>query len=247
MPQRYQSLCHVEIHDVWPSHQAASQAWIAACLESGWKPVLLVVPRRGGSLVSSGEGLPEDFCKWLSGHSVAGLPLWLHGLTHVDAKGGDAEFRTLEGDAMRRRLDLGRRDWNSAGLPGFEGFCAPCWKSSCVLPRMAALEGIYHTASRWGLRDVKGFHLCVAVSSWGPGWLGLLWDTTLEAQAWLLQRLEIPWRLVLHPQDLEGRAAPAFRRILKRVARTQSSSASSASVPSAAASVFADPRARPRG
>jgi len=230
MPQRYQFLCHVELHDVWPSHQDASSKWIAACAKAGWKPLLLVVPRYRGGLVSVGEGLPEDFCHWLAELAVAGYPLWLHGLTHCDELGSDAEFKRIDGQAMRTRIDLGRRDWNSAGLPGIDGFCAPCWKSSCVLPRMAALEGISRTASRWGLRDAQGFHLCVAVSSWGPGLFGRIWDATLGLQARALQRLGIPWRLVLHPQDLEGRAGQAFLRILAWTARDQSWASSSAAV-----------------
>lgn len=173
--------------------------------------------------------MPEDFCRWLSELAAQGHPLWMHGLTHCHSEGGDAEFRDLDGEEMRRRIDLGRRDWNSAGLPGFVGFCAPCWKSSCVLPRMAALEGIGLTASRWGLRDGDGLRFCPALTSWGPGLFGKVWDRTLGLQARLLQALGIPWRLVLHPQDLHTAAGSRLLAVLERLGRDQSSLESSTS------------------
>lgn len=230
MPQRYQSLRQVELHDVWPSLQDECRVWIDACARAGLRPHLLVVPRRGGDLISIGEGLPEDFCVWLAELAAQGYPLWMHGLTHCHPEGGDAEFRELDGEEMRRRIDLGRRDWNSAGLPGFVGFCAPCWKSSCVLPRMAALEGIGLTASRWGVRDGRGLRFCPALTSWGPGLFGKVWDRTLGLQARLLLALGIPWRLVLHPQDLDTAAGSRLLAVLERLGRDQSSLDSSASV-----------------
>jgi predicted deacetylase len=216
----YQSLHGVELHDVWPSQQDASRRWIERCRDSGWKAHLLVVPRRGGDLEQVGEGLPEDFSRWLCGLALDGHPLWLHGLTHSDGNGGDAEFRRLDGEQIRQRLDLGRRDWNMAGLPGFEGFCPPCWKACGQLPGEVAQAGIALTANRWGWRDAEGFHLAPAVSSWGPGLVGRIWDLTLCIQVAILERLRIRWRLVLHPQDLGRPSGRRLGKILERAGRS---------------------------
>jgi predicted deacetylase len=166
---------------------------------------LLVVPRHAGNLQRSGEGMPESFCDWLRGLSERGHRLWLHGLVHADPLGGEAEFRTLSSDEMRRRLDLGRRDWNVAGLPGFEGFCPPCWKAPGQLASVAAEEGFLRTASRWGIREQGHFELLPAVSSWGgDSPLARAWGKGIGMQVRMLEKLHLPWRLVLHPQDLES-------------------------------------------
>lgn len=203
MPQRYQYLRRVELHDVWPSHRERCVAWLERCEAAGRCVDLLVVPRHAGNLQRSGEGMPEPFCDWLRDLSDHGHRLWLHGLVHADALGRDAEFQELSSDEMHRRLDLGRRDWNVAALPGFEGFCPPCWKAPGLLASVAAEEGFLRTASRWGIREQGRFELLPAVSSWGgDSPLARTWDKGLGMQVRMLERLRLPWRLVLHPQDL---------------------------------------------
>ncbi len=175
----------------------------------------MVVPRHGGDLRRGGEGLPEAFCIWLRELSRRGHSLWMHGLTHVDGKGGEAEFSRLRVMEIRQRLQLGLRDWTAAGLPAPAGFCPPCWKASVVLAMAAAREGFHTVASRWGVRKSGDFGLALAVSSWGGrSLLARLWNRSIPLQVCLLERFRIPWRLALHPQDFDSAAGDHLVRYL---------------------------------
>jgi len=219
MAPKYQHFLRVELHDVWPSLQDGCRRWLDACRAAPEKVDLLVVPRRGGDLSRPGEGLPESFCAWLREREALGNVLWLHGLTHDAPDGSDAEFRRLDPEEIRQRLELGRRDWNESGLAPFAGFCPPCWKASCNLSQVAAQEGLRATASRWGLRENGTFRLCPAITSFGGnGLLAWLWNRSLPLQVRLLELGGIPWRLVLHPQDHGTAASKPLTNLLQNLA-----------------------------
>jgi len=219
MPPKYLHFLRVELHDVWPSSQGDCQRWLDACSIAQEKVDLLVVPRHGGDLSRPGEGLPEAFCAWLRSRENLGNVLWLHGLTHGCPEDGDAEFRTLDPEEICQRLELGRRDWNESGLGPIAGFCPPCWKCSSNLSQVVAQEGIRITASRWGLRENGSFRLCPAITSFGGnGLLARLWNYSLPLQVRLLERISIPWRLVLHPQDHDTGAGKPLTKFLHDLA-----------------------------
>lgn len=215
-----------EIHDLYPSMAAKLETMIGAFpAQARAHIVYSVVPNWMGR-----EPLTEapDFAA-----RIADLPgvLALHGLTHTQGPSwinwvlygheNRSEFAGLSGPETARRLDEGLAIFAAAGLPRPSWFCAPRWTPSASLNAGLFQRGFAGVLARGGfdLPDaqvkIPPLNFDEGERSWkiGPG--RVLRDGVINR----LMRAGQPFRLVLHPDDLDH--PKTFAQFQRTVARLE--------------------------
>ncbi|MEL7026487.1 MAG: DUF2334 domain-containing protein [Pseudomonadota bacterium] len=157
--------------------------------------------------------------------------LALHGWTH--SQGPDflnwllyghenrSEFGGIDAAETAQRLDKGLAMFSAAGLARPTWFCAPRWTPSASLADALAERGFEGQLARTGL-DVGGTHLAVPPLNFDEGsryWKIAPGRVLRNGQIKRLLGAKKPFRLVLHPDDLDH--PKTFAQFEQTVARLE--------------------------
>lgn len=214
-----------EIHDLYPGMVDKLDALIAAFPAAAQPHIAYsVVPDWMGR--DRLDAAPE-FAKRLNalrGHLV------LHGLTHT--KGPDlwnwlayghenrSEFAGLSRGETADRLDRGLAIFAAADLPRPTWFCAPRWTPSKSLNAAVFERGFAGVLARDGF-DLSNRHIAVPPLNFDEGaraWKIAPGRALRDRQITRLLSAERPFRLVLHPDDLDHpKTFAQFRRTVARL------------------------------
>ena len=213
-----------EIHDLYPGMAEKLDALIAAFPDAARPHIAYsVVPDWMGN--DPLDAAPDFVARLnaLPGHIA------LHGLTHT--KGPDlwnwlayghenrSEFAGLTDEETAEKLDRGLAMFAAAGIARPTWFCAPRWTPSRGLNAALFQRGFTGVLARGGL-DLPDGHISLPPLNFDEG--ARAWKTApgrvlRKSQITRLVRAERPFRLVLHPDDLDH--PKTFAQFQRTVAR----------------------------
>ncbi|MEL7105166.1 MAG: DUF2334 domain-containing protein [Pseudomonadota bacterium] len=217
-----------EIHDLYPGMAGKLDALIAAFPPAARPHIAYsVVPNWMGA--DPLDGAPDFVAR------LQALPgyLVLHGLTHT--KGPDlwnwlayghenrSEFAGLTDVETAEKLDRGLGVFAAAGLARPTWFCAPRWTPSRGLNAALFERGFKGVLARAGL-DLPDQHIAMPPLNFDEGaraWKIAPGRVLRKAQIARLCAQKDPFRLVLHPDDLDHpKTFAQFRRAAAQLERT---------------------------
>ncbi|MEM9851757.1 MAG: DUF2334 domain-containing protein [Pseudomonadota bacterium] len=214
-----------EIHDLYPGMAGKLDALISAFPDTARPHIAYsVVPNWMGS--DPLDAAPDFVARLrsLPGHIA------LHGLTHT--KGPDlwnwlayghenrSEFAGLSDTETAEKLDRGLAIFSAAGLSRPTWFCAPRWTPSPGLNAALFQRGFHGVLARTGL-DLPDRHIPLLPLNFDEGaraWKIAPGRFLRESQIARALHAESPFRLVLHPDDLDHpKTFAQFRRTVARL------------------------------
>ncbi|GAA2435289.1 DUF2334 domain-containing protein [Actinomadura vinacea] len=206
----------VSVHDVAPATWDASADWVGELDRRGVPCTLLVIPGPYKDGPAAGED--AGLVGWLREAGGRGHELSLHGFHHARVPGGAVwrravnqvmargagEFCALPEPQARRLLRAGRDALDAAGIE-VVGFTPPGWLASPGTRRALADLGFAYWTSHLALHDLTGGRSRrMPALSHRPGGAGERAGARLMvAAARTLARSRRPFRIALHPADLE--------------------------------------------
>jgi predicted deacetylase len=206
----------VSVHDVAPATADATARWVADLDERQVPATLLIIP----SAFGGGPALPQDpaLVHYLHAAAGRGHEPSLHGFRHQGVPGGPRWRRTVNqvlargagefwslteqqaGELLRAGLEM------LAGVDiGVTGFTPPGWLASPGSRQALAELGFRYWTSQLAVHDLGTgtVHRMPALSH-RPGGAGERAGAHLMiAAARTFSRLRRPFRIALHPADLE--------------------------------------------
>ncbi|MBC6457896.1 DUF2334 domain-containing protein [Actinomadura sp. HBU206391] len=207
----------VSVHDVAPATSAQTAGWLSDLTRRDVPATLLVIPGPYGG----GAALPEDpdLVAFLHAAAGRGHELALHGFRHEP--GGDApplrravgrvaartatEFWSLTEEQARDLLRAGLEALAEVDI-GVVGFTPPGWLASAGTRRALADVGFRYWTSHLAVHDLTGgSHRRMPVLSHRPsgGAAERAGARLMTTAARGFARFGIPFRIALHPADLE--------------------------------------------
>jgi predicted deacetylase len=206
----------VSVHDVASATATETVQWISDLDALGVPATLLLIPGpfRGR------PALPADRALVTFLHEVAGRghELSLHGFQHVGVPGGPAwrrmvdgmlargvgEFWTLSETQAWARLRAGLGLLADADI-GVTGFTPPGWLASPGARRALKRLGFRYWTSHLAVHDLmRGTARRMPALSHRPGGAGeRVGLHTMITTARILSRTRVPFRIALHPADLD--------------------------------------------
>jgi predicted deacetylase len=221
----------VSIHDVAPSTLGPVASLLEALDGAGVRRrVLKVIPNSQGRWPL--QRSPE-LVRVLQAEAQSGSEIVLHGFTHETAgrlRGApwtrmrarlfapfSGEFLTLDGAAMRERLNSGRQALEDCGLqPG--GFCAPGWLATPELDQALLECGFHYRIDLMSVSDLRRGRrrLTPWLGYMGAGELQERLVGTANLLTWAASRWTPLIKVFFHPPRRS--TSRAFERLLRRTA-----------------------------
>jgi predicted deacetylase len=235
---------HVSLHDATPFHMGRLRKADAFFRELGLgKVTYLLVPQYHGGYLSSQS---PEFIDWCRADRAFKAQWHLHGYHHLEQVGepdgkaqnstrpgsvgdawkrkfmtaGEGEFLALDADAMRSKIEDGRKVFRDCLGHDPEGFVAPAWLFNAGLPAALKDQGIRYTEDHRRLYRVDtGASLQSPVITWATRTLLRKYGSLVVCPALARLWASVPvLRVAMHPFDFDHASTIAnIRGVLERL------------------------------